>query len=656
MIKYLKFSIPKYALVSQYSSIFIMNTKRDTSQHRFRDNKFNNHQYYSYQMQKLFFQMTIKILIFILAIVLLSSCGKQDKVEIIKEPCKTHIRSIGLFSRDNLSKSSADRIKHFVDSMIVEVGDLTCDYAWVSIHSSLSHYHFLNNNFEQAILHADSSTYYGHKAEDPLSIKNGLKRKASILREQGKLKEAILCLDEAHKVPCYNEEEICNEHKVQIHMRYSTLYSLLKNYSKTEYHLLQADSIQGSFANSYKDSTLLVTINVNLGDLLNKTDQNIKALKYTKRALELCPAKAKFYRSAIYINMAGQWNQLNNLDSAKYYFDQAIKIEPPLAHQVYLYYGLGEVAHKQKDYTEAIQNFKRSIKMAEGSKSTHLVLQGLSGLGGAYYEDGQYDNAINTISKSEDVSYSSVSVDKETNLTLLKYKILSQFQKSGHQNWSILVDSLISLKDSIYNKKNLDKVESITHKFSSRLLQDSLQIYQLTNDNQALAITSQRRGISFLLLTGAVLLFLLIRLSKRFKQKIEENEGLQFTNEELQNLNINLQSKLANSESNEEELQITTVNKTYFVKPSKIISVHAEDGGVRIITLDTSLWTKLTLTKFLAQLPQDQFFRIHRSSIVNIQHVKMINTSYLQMTNETTHNIGRSFKKEVMNAINKKNS
>ena len=59
-----------------------------------------------------------------------------------------------------------------------------------------------------------------------------------------------------------------------------------------------------------------------------------------------------------------------------------------------------------------------------------------------------------------------------------------------------------------------------------------------------------------------------------------------------------------------------------------------------------------TLSEFLTKLP-DNFIRIHKSFIINFDKLKYIDGNQIVLQNDTKLTIGKSYRKDVMNAIDK---
>jgi DNA-binding LytR/AlgR family response regulator len=109
--------------------------------------------------------------------------------------------------------------------------------------------------------------------------------------------------------------------------------------------------------------------------------------------------------------------------------------------------------------------------------------------------------------------------------------------------------------------------------------------------------------------------------------------------------------------------ETTTITKqeipqSIFVKSDKkIIKIdfdqinHIEAYGnyIKIFT-DTMILTPQTLTEFLEKLP-NHFIRIHKSCIINFNQLKLIDGNQVVLQNNTKLQIGKSYRKSVLDSI-----
>ncbi|GGG12461.1 DNA-binding response regulator [Dokdonia pacifica] len=99
-------------------------------------------------------------------------------------------------------------------------------------------------------------------------------------------------------------------------------------------------------------------------------------------------------------------------------------------------------------------------------------------------------------------------------------------------------------------------------------------------------------------------------------------------------------------------------NNAIFVKSDKkiiklnfenIYHIEAYGNYIKIFT-DVMILTPQTLSDFLEKLPE-QFLRIHKSYIINFNHLKLIDGNQIVLQNDTKLPIGKSYRKIVLDRI-----
>lgn len=108
-------------------------------------------------------------------------------------------------------------------------------------------------------------------------------------------------------------------------------------------------------------------------------------------------------------------------------------------------------------------------------------------------------------------------------------------------------------------------------------------------------------------------------LNNKLEHLLEDYKREKINNES----NTIIHYKSTAEESNEKghRLVVKSFGKIYFVDPMKIIWVQAYDYYVKIHIKDKFYLVRQSLKSMEAKLPSDTFFRIHKSNIVNVNHV-----------------------------------
>lgn len=98
-----------------------------------------------------------------------------------------------------------------------------------------------------------------------------------------------------------------------------------------------------------------------------------------------------------------------------------------------------------------------------------------------------------------------------------------------------------------------------------------------------------------------------------------------------------------------EKMALPTANGHVFVEPNEIIYCEADNEYTRIKTLRSTHLISRHLKYFEARLSSTRFFRIHKSYLLNLEHIRsMIRTEggHVIMSDDKLIPIGRSRKKE----------
>jgi len=108
-----------------------------------------------------------------------------------------------------------------------------------------------------------------------------------------------------------------------------------------------------------------------------------------------------------------------------------------------------------------------------------------------------------------------------------------------------------------------------------------------------------------------------------------------------------------NIKNNVDSIFIKQGNKIVRVQFNDILWIKAYTNYVNVVTFDNKYTIHNTMKEILSNFPTTQFKRVHRSYIVNINHISEINDKnlYLQDSNEDPISIpvGRSYRNNILN-------
>jgi len=149
---------------------------------------------------------------------------------------------------------------------------------------------------------------------------------------------------------------------------------------------------------------------------------------------------------------------------------------------------------------------------------------------------------------------------------------------------------------------------------------------------------------------------------ERLSKTIERLKGLLGKGEQYLAENLEKQFKMAIEKLREELLgirrprfSVEIADEVVFLDPADVLFIEAFEHGAKIATTTTEYISKTPLKELEERLTEEglkQFLRVHRSYLVNIDHVRKISKNYfgavaLVMSNGKAIPVGRSFKKTL---------
>jgi len=105
-------------------------------------------------------------------------------------------------------------------------------------------------------------------------------------------------------------------------------------------------------------------------------------------------------------------------------------------------------------------------------------------------------------------------------------------------------------------------------------------------------------------------------------------------------------------EEKPESVFIKSNKKTYQVKFSDIVYIEGLGDYIKIYTEKTHLVTNFSMKKMEELLPENEFYRIHKSHIVNLKKIVAIEGNMVELPNIKL-TIGSNYRTEFFNRISK---
>ena len=102
----------------------------------------------------------------------------------------------------------------------------------------------------------------------------------------------------------------------------------------------------------------------------------------------------------------------------------------------------------------------------------------------------------------------------------------------------------------------------------------------------------------------------------------------------------------------DKSISIKSGVKTYQVKIDDIRYIEGLGNYINVFLSDRRITTYISLKDFLEKLPEKQFFRIHKSYIVSIIHIKSFENHQVKLDDKTIP-IGKNYKEKFIDLIKK---
>ncbi len=301
-------------------------------------------------------------------------------------------------------------------------------------------------------------------------------------------------------------------------------HSLGKSEESFKY-FIRADSV--NMLSPYPEiRQLSVYLKLIIADIFNTQGQKNKSKKYLDEAYKL----AKEHKDSTQINLCLQslarWNiSMGKLDKAKEIYLTLLKKQKILSSLLYTYQGMGEVNYIEKNYTQAIINFKKAVNIA---KITHELYM----LDDFYYDIAKTYFAQNELIKSS-IYLDSCMHHKGGNLSnkLLAYDLKSKLLEVQNDYRGAL--DAIQTKNIIQDSLNRQNIVILTNQLdaANRTKEKDEIIHKLENENSLAEEINRKNNVIkylfiFIILTLAFVFVLIVNQIKR-RKTLEQQMAIQ---------------------------------------------------------------------------------------------------------------------------------
>lgn len=482
----------------------------------------------------------------------------------------------------------------------------------------------------------DSSLIYTKKAYRVLTPKDTLNQTFSeILNQYGRIyffkkdyKKAY-----AYFKRCYNVSIATNQeedaYKVKINMAVCQ-----RQLNNTKIALEDLFDVATYYEKNDDTSINLGKTYVNIADLYMLNKQHEFAEDYYKKS-------TLFFESNAVLFAQLQGNRIANFNA--FDIDKSLEIitlieatvqldSLPVSVSAPIYNSIAQTMVRTENYDKGIFYTLKGLNLKKKSGLTKAIAVQYNNMGDIYIKTENYPKAISYL----DSALQTAVTHRQ------KFQILKNLQKSHKENNNLelslkYANRYITLKDSLNEVLTQKEIAELGIKYETK------EQNKFINKLQNLSIIYQL--IIFIVLILAA--FIVYRLfTKNSLIKIE----VQTLQDEL------AQFKEAQQKSSSEVFSELIHLKSKAVIDSKHILYVKSDGHYVEYYLDSKTKPEIDrnkLSEALKQLPPSSFVRIHNSYIVNIQRVKIINSTKVMLDNGSWINLSRIYKQQLKDILHK---
>jgi|TARA_B110000261_G_C13067869_1_gene350885 DNA-binding LytR/AlgR family response regulator len=119
----------------------------------------------------------------------------------------------------------------------------------------------------------------------------------------------------------------------------------------------------------------------------------------------------------------------------------------------------------------------------------------------------------------------------------------------------------------------------------------------------------------------------------------------------IEKIKLILKRTETNIANDKNYLFIKSDGMLYKLNYNDVLYITAAVDYIEVFTKEKKYLVHSSMNKTEEKLPSNQFFRIHRSTIININHIKIIDRDFIEI-NEQTLKIAPSKKENFLNFIN----
>ncbi|MGB1210534.1 MAG: LytR/AlgR family response regulator transcription factor [Lacinutrix venerupis] len=334
-------------------------------------------------------------------------------------------------------------------------------------------------------------------------------------------------------------------------------------------------------------------------------------------------------------------------DALKHYINTgllALKYKDTLAYYTNEI-NVGSMQLKLKKYKKALNTFNKSKsyynKIGNLDKNFLINLY----ISKILLAQKKHSLSLDALNKSKNINAVSPSYENSFDL----YTQFSEFYFQTKNYKKAYTNSIIAqlYKDTIVSKKTEKEIYQFKLKYEVSEKENKLIKIENENLNLKNKRTQNLTALLISILTIIVLSFVILFFKKKYNVSKNEFQTIQ------QELNTLKEQRLNSNKIKEGEL--INLKSKAILNSSEILYIKS-DGHYVEYHLDNKNKPEIdrnSLNEVLKILPNNSFVRIHRSFVVNIYRIKIINSSKVMLDNGVWINLSRTYKQQLKDILHK---
>lgn len=413
-------------------------------------------------------------------------------------------------------------------------------------------------------------------------------------------------------------------------------------------HYRNSDSLQ-LFANKlleyskkqhYYDGEFKAYVVLGNAQRMNRNLKESNAYYYKGLSLAKKNLKAED-ENLIMNNIALNHRRLRRNDSAFYYFKKVssfytannFKMPSSMAKM-----NLGISFLQYQELDSALFYINESIIGFKKLNHSRFVAQNFSLLAEINYQKQYFDKALRLVDSSQSISQEiNFKANYARNYGLLS-RIYGKLGETDKANEYLMLERKFKP-----TRINTNGVRSLNEKYGNEIRNKSLKrVNELKKDTAF--FKTNLIIIFWVVVLLIVVIYLLVKRNKKIKMEV-----------------IDLQNRLSNFKfsSKEESLLkdiIIHLKSKALIHCNDIIYVKSDGHYVEFYLKGKKKpeIDRRSLTDVIQLLPTSSFLRIHKSYVVNIHHIKIINSTKVMLDSGDWINLSRTYKQQLKDILNKK--